>query len=765
MNSTYTSVPTAINQLTGRSDYQLFCEKLENVFLLHGVHGSLSGTSVAERLTSHAIKLYHSLMKEEDSAKRKTKLEQKAVALQTEECKALALLRQSISNKILLKMRSMKQKPQVDPNAEFLSMLSKVHDGTEDDMKAFIESYGDIQLTTSGFVDEDKMEGERAMGARISLSSAADRRKSMADILASASAKGKKEMTHALFKDMIADVMLSMIEMDLPQISTLQTWEQLRKLYGTTPTKTKRHQGDLYKIMFMSLKMKEGEDPEEYAEDVENMATEINETGVITISAGDVVSRIINGLSSSMQNAHDYTALSHSLSERYEDEDDADVDDVVDMIKIERAKRVKCGIVFVKRERQLFDEKGTTSNILTGEQEHRQDNPIAMIAERLTAIEEKLKSTSSKDTGGDHHQRSSSTRPSDSNSSCFNCGKKGHSVRDCRLAKDEDKIEKTKSAYLSAKKARYEQRQQYGKADEKKTSTASANAVTKDDEEEQTASTTGVVKSAFALVITRNVSQNSDCYDSHDISCLDAACTLPISAGQDDVYGPNAEIQNNISAKTASNFLHNFSNNDFRADLTAYSDSTMKTESIQVGADAVSQRDQEICDFSSSSSFPPIDHAPHSALMVTTTKVNPTSLTPITSILKVRIDTGASAHCVNNIEAFPNKDQYKPFGEKDDVTLTVANGERLKCAGEGTAYIKLSNDRILSLANCLHCPGLNNMLMSVAQATKKGIIFVFDDKRCQALTSDDGTIVFDADLGSDLLYSLKASYVSSSDRK
>lgn len=95
------------------------------------------------------------------------------------------------------------------------------------------------------------------------------------------------------------------------------------------------------------------------------------------------------------------------------------------------------------------------------------------------------------------------------------------------------------------------------------------------------------------------------------------------------------------------------------------------------------------------------------------------------------IDSGASCHMTHDRNLL--NDFEASFGNGD---ITVANNEKLKVLGSGTASIIMNNETI-AVKDVLHVPQLSANLLSVSRMVKSGNSVTFDRNGCSVKNSVD----------------------------
>ena len=98
------------------------------------------------------------------------------------------------------------------------------------------------------------------------------------------------------------------------------------------------------------------------------------------------------------------------------------------------------------------------------------------------------------------------------------------------------------------------------------------------------------------------------------------------------------------------------------------------------------------------------------------------------------IDSGASRHLS------PHRELLSDFTEADGPEISVANNERLRVVGSGTAYINIDGVDI-AIRKVMLVPGLGANLLSVGEMIKAGNVINFDSRGCNVYNKNNELIV------------------------
>ena len=100
-----------------------------------------------------------------------------------------------------------------------------------------------------------------------------------------------------------------------------------------------------------------------------------------------------------------------------------------------------------------------------------------------------------------------------------------------------------------------------------------------------------------------------------------------------------------------------------------------------------------------------------------------------------RATTSHASHaCVDSgctTDMCPLRESFISYTPLDNCYVTIANSEKIKCAGRGTVFLKL-RDKAVKLANVLHVPDLEMTLLSVRSHRRRGqgCSFLADESGC-----------------------------------
>lgn len=91
------------------------------------------------------------------------------------------------------------------------------------------------------------------------------------------------------------------------------------------------------------------------------------------------------------------------------------------------------------------------------------------------------------------------------------------------------------------------------------------------------------------------------------------------------------------------------------------------------------------------------------------------------------IDSGCSSHMSHSLESFTS------LNRKFTSTVSIANGEKLKCCGLGNINLNLDNNQSIPIDNVMYVPNLFTNLLSVSQLVSKGYKVIFEGDMCNIL--------------------------------
>jgi hypothetical protein len=343
----------------------------------------------------------------------------------------------------------------------------------------------------------------------MSSTSASDRRKSV--IAAVKVGTTKYTAGEDGTRRLIGEALYAMMDVELPACSAMEMWQYLHREYGTMPLEAQEDLKEAYSQMFAKVCMQVGEDTTLYVEDVIQMANNINQSGILDIDDKKIVSRIILGLPRSSENQLDYTGMQRELRAS---EFVGNINKVKDRLATDRVLRVRSGLPFKSRVRQTFHESGTMQCEVeeSQNQSSKESGVIALLMKKVDELALAIKAPNKVESNSSQSRANSNKYEQE----CFNCGKKGHAVRDCRKPKDEEKIEQAKAEFSRAKQLRFEQRKQSEKARSEK-----VNVATTEQSEEEEAP---IVQSAYMCMMRSASSVMSDKQNTEII--VDSACTV-----------------------------------------------------------------------------------------------------------------------------------------------------------------------------------------------------------------------------------------------